>query len=72
MREHILQLVLCAVHDSVLDPKLTFFAHETSFHLSGCISGQNSSYWTSINLRQTSEVPLHDQVTGMWWAITAM
>jgi hypothetical protein len=39
---------LQAVHDGVLDPKLTFFTDEASFNLSGYISVQNNRYWSSI------------------------
>jgi hypothetical protein len=45
-----------AVHDGVLDPKLTFFTDEAWFHLSGYISAQNNRYCSSINPRQTFEV----------------
>jgi hypothetical protein len=62
---------LQAVHDGVLDPKLTFFTDETWFHLSGYISAQNNRYWSIINPKQTFEVPLHDQKIGVWCAITA-
>jgi hypothetical protein len=62
---------LQTVHDGVLDPKLTFFTVEAWFHLSGYINAQNNRYWSSINPRQTFEVPLHDQKVGVWCAITA-
>jgi hypothetical protein len=61
---------LRAVYDGVLDPKLTFFTDEAWFHLSGYINAQNNRYWSSINPRQTFEVPLHDQNIGVWCAIT--
>jgi hypothetical protein len=62
---------LQAVHDGILDPKLTFFTDEAWFHLSGYINVQNNRYWSSINPRQTFEVPLHDQKIGVWCVITA-
>jgi hypothetical protein len=62
---------LRAVHDSVLDPELKFFTDEAWFYLSGYIIVQNNRYWSSINPRQTFEVPLHDQKIGVWCAITA-
>jgi hypothetical protein len=62
---------LQAVHDGVLDPKLTFFSDEAWFRLSGYINAQNNMYWSSINPKQTFEVPLHDQKIYVWSAITA-
>jgi hypothetical protein len=70
-RMHFCKWFLQAVHDSVLDPKRTFFTDEAWFHLSGYISAQNNRYWSSINPRQTFEVPLHNQKIGVWCAITA-
>jgi hypothetical protein len=62
---------LQAVHNGVLDPKLSFFTVEAWFHLSGYINAQNNRYWSSINSKQTFEVSLHDQKIGVWSAITA-
>jgi hypothetical protein len=62
---------LQAVHDGVLDPKLTFFTDEAWFHLSGYINAQNNRYWSNINPSQTFEVPFHDQNIDVWCAITA-
>jgi hypothetical protein len=59
-RMHFCNWLFLAEYDSVLDPELPFFSDEAWFHLSGC-----------FNLRQTSEVPLHDQKIGVWCAITA-
>jgi hypothetical protein len=70
-RMYFCSLFLQAVHDGVLDPKVTFFTDEACFHLSGYINAQNNRYWSSINLRQTFEVPLHNQKIGVWCAITA-
>jgi hypothetical protein len=70
-RTHFCNWFLQAVHDGVLDPKLTFFTDEAWFHLNGYINAQNNRYWSSINPRQTFEVPLPDQKTGVWCAITA-
>jgi hypothetical protein len=70
-RTHFCNWFVQAVHDSVLDPELTFFTDEAWFHLSGYISAQNSRYWSSINPRQMFEVPLRDQKIGMCCAITA-
>jgi hypothetical protein len=61
---------LQAVHDGLLNPKLTFFTEEAWFLLTGRISAQNNRYWSSINQRQTFEVPLHNQEIGVWCAIT--
>jgi hypothetical protein len=58
---------LQTVYDGVLDPKLTFFTDEAWFHLSEYINAQNNRYWSSINQRQTFEVPRHDQ----WCVFTA-
>jgi hypothetical protein len=52
--------LLREVHDGVYELTLTVITDETWFHLSGYISAQNKRYWSSINLRQTFEVPLHD------------
>jgi Asp-tRNA(Asn)/Glu-tRNA(Gln) amidotransferase B subunit len=70
-RAHCCNWFLQALHDGVLDPKLTFFTDEAWFHLSGYINAQNNRYWSSINLKQMFEVPLHDQKIGVWCAITA-
>jgi hypothetical protein len=70
-RMHFCNWFLQAVHDGVLDPKLTFFTDEAWFHLSGYINAQNNGYWSSIKPKQTFEVPLHDQKIGVWCAITA-
>jgi hypothetical protein len=69
---HFCNWFLQLVHDSLLDLKHTFFSDEVWFHLSRYISAQNNRYWSSINLRQTFEVPLHDQKIGVWCAITAI
>jgi hypothetical protein len=52
-RAHFCNWFLHAVHNSVLDAKLTFFTDEVWFHLSGYISAENNRYWNSINLKQT-------------------
>jgi hypothetical protein len=62
MREHIfVNRFLQAVYEGVLDKKLTSFTNEACFHLSGRISAENNRYWSSINLRQNSDMPLHNQ-----------
>jgi hypothetical protein len=66
---HFCNWFLRAVHDSVLDLKLTFFTDEAWFHLSGHVSVQNNKYWSSIYLKQASKVPLHNQNIGVWSAI---
>jgi hypothetical protein len=43
-RTHFLNWFLKAIHDGVLDPKLTFFTDEAWFHLSGYINAQNNRY----------------------------
>jgi hypothetical protein len=63
-RTHFCNWFLQVVHDGVLDPKLTFFTDEAWFHLSGYINAHNR-YWSSINPRQTFEVPLHGQKIGV-------
>jgi hypothetical protein len=70
-RTHFCDWFLQAVHDSVLDPKLTFFTDEVWFHLSRYINAQNNKYWSSINPRQSFEVLLYDQKIGVWCAITS-
>jgi hypothetical protein len=70
-RTHFCNWFLQAVHDGVLDPKLTFFTDEAWFHLSGYINAQNNRYWSSINPRRMFEVPLRDQKIGVCYAITA-
>jgi hypothetical protein len=60
-RTRICNRFLQAVHDDVVEPELTFFTDEASFHLSGCIIIRSNRYWNGINLRQIFEVPLHNQ-----------
>jgi hypothetical protein len=61
-----------AAYDSVLDPKLTFFLiEEACIHLNGYVSAQNNGHWSSINLRQIFEAPLHNHKIGVWCATTA-
>jgi hypothetical protein len=68
-RTHFCNWLLWAVHDILLDPKLTFsFTDEASFDVSGYINAQNTS---SINSRQTFAVPVHNQKTDTEYAITA-
>jgi hypothetical protein len=43
-RMHFCNWFLQAVHDGVLDPKLTSFTDEAWFHLSGYINAQSSRY----------------------------
>jgi hypothetical protein len=64
-RTHFCNWFLQAVHDRLLEPKLTLFTEEGWFHLSRYINSQNNRYWSSINKRQTSEVPLLDQKIGV-------
>jgi hypothetical protein len=45
-----------------LTQNLHFFTAEARFHLSGYMNTQNNRNWSSINLKQTSEVPLHNQL----------
>jgi hypothetical protein len=33
------------------------FIDDASLHLSGYVNGQGNMYWSSINPRQTSEIP---------------
>jgi hypothetical protein len=49
---------LQAVHDGVLDQKLTFFIGEAWFQLNVYINAQSNMYQSSITPRQNSEVPL--------------
>jgi hypothetical protein len=39
--------------------------------MSVCVIFQRTGIFTTINLRPTSEMPLHDHKTGMWCVITA-
>jgi hypothetical protein len=71
MRRYFCNWFLQAVHDSVVDSRFMFFTLEAWFYMSGCISTQNNRYWSSFNLRQTSEVPLLDQKIGVWCSIIA-
>jgi hypothetical protein len=70
-RMHFCNWFLWAVHDSFLDPKLTFFIAKAWFHLSGHMNAHNNRYWSSINLKQISEVLLHEQKFSALCAITA-
>jgi hypothetical protein len=64
---HFCNWFLQAVHDGVLDPKLTFFTHEAWFHLNGYINAQNNMYWSSINPKQTFEVcPFTNSMTHIF------
>jgi hypothetical protein len=65
-RKHFCNWYLQAVNDSVLYSELIFFTNKAWY-----ISAQNNMYWSSINLRQAFEVPLHDQKIGVQCAITA-
>jgi hypothetical protein len=47
---------LWAEHDGV---------REAWFHVTGYINAENSMYWSGFNPRQTFELPLHDQKTGV-------
>jgi hypothetical protein len=63
---------LWAVYDAVLDPKLIFFTDEAWCILtSGYINVRNNRYWSGNHLRETFELPLHDQNIFEWCAITA-
>jgi hypothetical protein len=44
-----------------IDDGVTFLTDEVCFHLSKRIDTENNTYWSSINPRQSFEVPLHDQ-----------
>jgi hypothetical protein len=54
--KHVCYVVLQAIHDGGVDPKLTFFTVEAWFCLNGYINVQNNRYLSSINLTQTLEV----------------
>jgi hypothetical protein len=68
---HFWNSLLQALHDTVLDSKLTFFTDEAWFHFSRYTNSQNSRYWSSSNTRQIFAVPLHNQKMDVWCAITA-
>jgi hypothetical protein len=70
-RTHFCNWFLRAVHDGVLDPKHKCFSDEALFCLNVCINTQKNMFSSSINSRQTFELPLHNQKFGMWCAITA-
>jgi hypothetical protein len=69
--ERIFVTGFCRQYMTVFLTQNSFFTDEAWFHLSGYINAQNNRYWSSINPRQTFEVPLHDQKIGVWCAITA-
>jgi hypothetical protein len=54
-----------------LNPNVNFFTEEAWFHLSGYSNAQKHMYWSSINLRLTFEVHIHDQKIGVQCAIIA-
>jgi hypothetical protein len=64
-------VILWAVHVCLLAPKFTFLTDETWFHLSVYINAQNNRYLSSIDLRDTSDITLHNQKIGVCCAITA-
>jgi hypothetical protein len=69
--EHIFVTGFCGQYMQCSWPKTCIsFTEEAWFHLSGYINAQNNTYGSNINLQQTSEVPLHDQIS-VWCAITA-
>lgn len=65
------KLFVQAVHDGGLDPKFPFVTDEGCFHLCRYIGAQKSKHWSSINLRETLEVPIHNQNIAMWCAVSA-
>jgi hypothetical protein len=54
-----------------LNQNVNFFTEKAWFHLSGYSNAQKYMYWSSINLRQTFEVHIHDQKIGVQHAIIA-
>jgi hypothetical protein len=65
-KERIFVTDFCKLYMTVfLTQNLTFFTDEAWFHLSGYINAQNNRYWSSINPRQTFEMPIHDQKIGV-------
>jgi hypothetical protein len=63
---HFCNCFLQVVYDEVLDPKLSLCIDEAWFHLSGYTNAQNTRCCSSISLRNPSEVPFHEQNTGVW------
>jgi hypothetical protein len=64
--------LLLAVHEGLLDPKLTFYTDEDWSHQSEYINPQNNRYWKMINPTQNFEIPLHDHKIGGWCDITGI
>jgi len=42
---------------------------EVHFHLTGSVNKQNFRYWSTINLRQVHEHPLHCDRVTVWAAV---
>jgi hypothetical protein len=64
-------LFLQSVIEGEIDPQLTLFSDDVSFHLLGYINTQNNCYWSSQNPHLTNEVPLHLAKVGVWCAVSA-
>jgi hypothetical protein len=48
-----------------------FFSDEVWFSLLGEMNSQNNRYMSAENHRFIHELPLHDEIIGVWCAITA-
>jgi hypothetical protein len=62
---------LQSVHDGGVDLQLVFSSNEAWFSLRGEVNSQNNQYWSAENQRLIYELPLHDENTDVWCAISA-
>jgi hypothetical protein len=62
--EHTFVIGFCKQYTTVSLTKI-YIVYWRSLVGSDWVYSQNNRYWSSINLRQTSEVPLHDQKIGV-------
>jgi hypothetical protein len=54
-------------HDRLLDPKLTSVTDEANSNLLRYVNSQSPRHWSSRN----PQVPIYNQKTGLWCAISA-
>jgi hypothetical protein len=64
-RIHFYNWFLQKVYEGVFGPKLTSLTGKAWFPMSENTRAQNNRYWTSINRKEPSEVPFHDQQTDV-------
>jgi hypothetical protein len=61
--------MLQSLHDSIVDSAHLFISDET-WSCDGFVNAQNSCHGDIKNLHTIYEVPLHDQIVGVWCAVS--